>query len=254
MSVVIEKENGNSDTLWELIDCWAEANLCEVKQISSGVSVWNQGEKSIILDHSDQKRDLGLTGDNYLRANELHEDDIPWTFWVRHPRHYNLYRSGFNPKPYSERSLNSMFIGRFENSVQERNRPMIWSYYVDQFVLNPGRPSYNHTEYLNCVSSSRFGLCLPGYGPKCNRDIELMGLGTVPIVTPGVCTRYYNPIKEGVHYVRVDHPEEIPDKIQSISESEWEEMSRNCLDWYEKNCSIEGSFLVTKHIIENEFN
>jgi len=254
VSVVIEKGRGNPDTFWELIDCWGEAKLCEVKNIKSGVSVWTQGKKSIFLDHSPQKRDLGLTGDNYLRANELFKDDIPWIFWVRHPRYYNSYRSEFDVKSYGERHLNSIFIGRFENSVQQKNRPMIWSHYVDRFTLNPGRPKYNHAEYLDSVSSAKFGLCLPGYGPKCNRDIELMGLGTVPIVTPGVCTRYYNPIKEGVHYVRVDQPEDIPEKIKSISKDKWEEMSKNCLDWYEENCSIEGSFLTTKYIIENEFN
>lgn len=254
MSVVIKKERGNSDTLWELIDCWGEAKLCEVKNTKSGVSVWTQGKKSIFLDHSDKKRDLNLSGDSFLRANELSDDDTAWIFWVRHPREYNSYRLGLDFKSYDDRELNSMFIGSFENSEQKKNRPKTWSAHVDHFVLSPGGHSYSHTEYLDCVSSSRFGLCLPGYGPKCNRDIELMGLGTVPIVTPGVCTRYYNPIKEGVHYVRVDQPEDIPEKIKSISKDKWEEMSKNCLDWYEENCSIEGSFLTTKYIIENEFN
>lgn len=251
---MIKHNGGNNDTLWELIDCWGEAGLCNVDRTGSKLPVWNQGEKSIILDHSDQKRDLGLTGGNYLRANELSGDDTPWVFWVRHPREYNSYRLGLDFKSYDDRELNSVFIGSFENSTQKKNRSNTWSAYVDRFVLNSGGHSYSHTEYLDCISSSRFGLCLPGYGPKCNRDIELMGLGTVPIVTPRVCTRYYNPIEENVHYIRVEYPEEIPEKIDSISKSRWQEMSNNCLDWHENNCSIEGSFSVTKYIIENEFN
>ena len=35
-------------------------------------------------------------------------------------------------------------------------------------------------EYLNLLKQSKFGLCLRGFGGKCNREIELMGLGTVP--------------------------------------------------------------------------
>lgn len=251
---MIKHNSGSNDTLWGLIDCWEEAGLCDVDRTGSKLPVWHQNNREITLDYSDQKRDLKLSGDSFLRANELSGDDTPWIFWVRHPREYNSYRLSLDFKSYDDRELNSMFIGRFENPTQEKNRPNTWSAYVDHFVLNPGRPSYNHTEYLDCVSSSKFGLCLPGYGPKCNRDIELMGLGTVPIVTPGVCTRYYNPIEENVHYIRVECPEEIPQKIDSISKSHWEEMSSNCLDWYENNCSIEGSFSVTKHIIENEFN
>ena len=37
----------------------------------------------------------------------------------------------------------------------------------------------------------KYGLCLRGVGPKCLRDIELIGMGTVPIFTEGVSSEYF---------------------------------------------------------------
>jgi hypothetical protein len=110
---------------------------------------------------------------------------------------------------------------------------------------------YSQEEYLDKVAHSKFGLCLPGYGPKCNREIEYMGLGVVPIITSGVDLSYHNPWSEGVHYIRVDNPEQIKEKIESISEKEWKYMSSSCLKWYNENCSPVGSFNVTKEIVNN---
>jgi hypothetical protein len=57
-----------------------------------------------------------------------------------------------------------------------------------------------------------------GFGAKCHREVELMGLGTVPIVIPGVeMDAYYERPKENVHYIRVSNPDEIRGKIDSIS-------------------------------------
>ena len=38
--------------------------------------------------------------------------------------------------------------------------------------------------------------------------------------------------------------------IADISQEEWEYMSNNCLKWYEKNASINGSFNTTIEILE----
>jgi hypothetical protein len=90
---------------------------------------------------------------------------------------------------------------------------------------------------------------LPGYGPKCNREIEYLALGVVPIVTPGVDLTYYEPLVENVHYLRVDRAEDIQDKINTLSEEQWSIMSNNGREWYERNCSPEGSYRVTERII-----
>jgi glycosyltransferase involved in cell wall biosynthesis len=94
---------------------------------------------------------------------------------------------------------------------------------------------YNQTEYLFHLSQARFGLCLRGYGPKCNREIELMAMGTVLIVTPDVDMKnYFDPPVNGDHYLVVRSPDELSRVIQELPDNEWERMSRNCRDWYRK--------------------
>jgi hypothetical protein len=100
------------------------------------------------------------------------------------------------------------------------------------------------------VKQSKFGLVLPGYGPKCNREIEYLGLGTVPIFTEGCSLDYHNQMVEGVHYLTANNPEDVGDIVQNISENEWNELSANGREWYNVNCSRRGSFDTTKKILE----
>jgi hypothetical protein len=75
-------------------------------------------------------------------------------------------------------------------------------------------------------------------------------MGVVPIITPLVDLTYYNKLIENKHYIRVTNPDEIENKINSISKDIWEEMSKNCIEWYEDNCSVNGSFNTTIKILE----
>ena len=68
---------------------------------------------------------------------------------------------------------------------------------------------YTQDEYLDLLKKSKFGLSIRGYGPKCNREIELMALGTVPIIDNNVNMDYYNKPIENIHYFRINKPEEI---------------------------------------------
>jgi len=75
-------------------------------------------------------------------------------------------------------------------------------------------------------------------------------MGVVPIITPLVDLTYYNKLIENKHYITVTNPNEIENKIKSISKDIWEEMSKNCTEWYEDNCSVNGSFNTTIKILE----
>ena len=128
---------------------------------------------------------------------------------------------------------------------------MFWSTVCDKFELFE-EPTIEHEDYLNILSDFKFGLCLPGVGPKCLRDVELIGMGTVPIITPGVCTTYYDPLVENVHYFRANNPSEAQKIMDECDDETWKEMSDNCINWFEKNCSIEGTFNRTVEIIEKK--
>jgi hypothetical protein len=89
---------------------------------------------------------------------------------------------------------------------------------------------------MHKLSSAKFGLALRGYGSKCHREVELMGLGTVPIITPEVSiTSYMDPPEEGKHFIRCNDPKNLKEILSKITEEKWEVMSKNCYEWYQKN-------------------
>ena len=143
-------------------------------------------------------------------------------------------------------------MGKVENNIQLGKRTSLdWSNSVDIFEMPiRNKYKYNQEEYLRLLTKTKYGLCLSGYGPKCNREIELMCMGVVPIITPLVDLTYYNKLIENKHYITVTNPNEIENKIKSISKDSWEEMSKNCIEWYEDNCSVNGSFNTTIKILE----
>lgn len=64
-----------------------------------------------------------------------------------------------------------------------------------------------------------------------------MAVGTVPIVTPEVCLdAYMEPLIVGVHCIKVEKPEDIPNAVAQIDEEKWKKMSAACKDWYMRNC------------------
>jgi hypothetical protein len=71
-------------------------------------------------------------------------------------------------------------------------------------------------------------------------------MGCVLLCAPEVDTKSYaNPLKEGVHFFRVESPENALDIIASVDEATWQQMSDACRTWYTDNASVEGSFKVT---------
>lgn len=250
------------DTSRELMDMWEEAGYCEViRNEVDDVFLWANEPNDVLLYEYDRfdvypglpdKWNFGLFGGMQCS----HDKASPWIYWARRPKKLEAkIKEGI--KSYEDRSIESIFLGKIENSVQQTNRTSDnWFGVIEEFSLptqlgDSLNWAYTQDEYLNKISHSKFGLCLAGYGPKCNREIEYLGLGIVPIVTPQVDMSYYNPLKEGVHYLSVQAAEEIPDLIQSISKKDWTDISNSGREWYEINCSRKGSFETTKNIINS---
>ena len=63
-------------------------------------------------------------------------------------------------------------------------------------------------------------------------------------------SNYANPPQEGVHYIRVANPDEAKAYVDSATEESWKTMSEACLSWWKENVSPEGSFNLTKSLIE----
>ena len=114
-----------------------------------------------------------------------------------------------------------------------------------------GEYKLTHYQYLEKLADAKFGLCLAGYGKKCHRETECMALGTVPVVAPEVdMTNYADPPIEGIHYFRVTDPAAADKITENTTEEQWRLMSQACREWWKKNCSIEGSWLLTKRLTE----
>ena len=76
-------------------------------------------------------------------------------------------------------------------------------------------------------------------------------MGCVLLCSPEVDTKSYaNPLKEGVHFFRVESAESALDIMSSIDEATWQQMSDACRTWYNENASVEGSFKVTMAAIK----
>ena len=179
----------------------------------------------------------------------------PWIFWPRRPRILEHFRENNRVKFYQERPVNCIFIGNIENQVQSAFRSSFieeWKHVVQVFECTYGKKHlYTALQYLERLSMSKYGLCIRGYGVKCHREIELMALGTVPIVTKEVNTdSYMEPLKEGVHYFKVTSPPELKAVIERTKEEKWRKMSNTCLDWYSRNVhSNQGWNTLIKRIL-----
>ena len=159
----------------------------------------------------------------------------PWIFWGRCPRELDkIFENNFT---YKERLINSIFIGNIENSIQEKFRSnKNWSEVIDHYIITSGTDhKYTQIEYLEQIKNARYGLCLRGYGSKCHREVELMACGTVPLITPSVSISYADPLIEGIHFLRINSPDDIYTLINTISEENWKKMSDACRAWYWKN-------------------
>lgn len=180
-----------------------------------------------------------------------------WIFWPRKPELVENLMRIIHPKTYEQREHNCTFIGNYENNVQQKYRTQHnWESVLDNFHCTSGsQHKFTHEEYLRELGNSKYGLCLRGYGSKCHREVELMAMGTVPIVTPEVSIdSYYDPPIEGVHYLRVSTPDELQGIINSIDSQQWKNMSLQCRLWYMKNVASKNSFYQTLNTIYNPVN
>jgi len=249
------------DTSRELLSMWAESGLCEIENNpDAGVFMWfNEVFDTLLYEYPRHDLypmlpkfwSLALFANKQFNGFNCH----PWTFWSRHPRALETKINSSPLRGFDERRITSVFLGKIENSIQHKRRTTHdWSTCLSEYDMPIGNSNtkhkYTQEEYLNVLSESKFGLSLPGYGPKCNREIEYFGLGVVPIFTNGVCLRYHNVPKEGTHYFKAQSPTEVQDIINKCSKQQWTDMSHAGREWYNNNCSRQGSFDVTMKIIE----
>lgn len=239
---LLYKKN-TSDVNIELIDnghCWLGNHILLYDRPTNEWFNQDLANTSLILMGNG---DINHEG-QLLQQNNLNVK--PWIFWPRRPFIIEKFLENNKAKLYHERTTESIFIGNIENSVQNqyRNSQYNWENVLDVYYCTQGtQHKFSQEEYLQQLANAKYGLCLRGYGSKCHREVELMAVGTVPIITESVSIEsYMNPPTENVHYIRCNNPENLKTILSNISQEEWEDMSKKCYDWYQKNVHSKNSF------------
>jgi hypothetical protein len=250
-----------TDSFPELLSMWEEKGWVEVIQTENNCT-WVENEGDILLYEHDTLGQLPMDWNYGLFATSVHHGhkSSPWILWPRHPRNLEVLLEGEGVLNHNQKDIESIFLGKVENPVQkERRTAHDWSRCVEEFSMPvelgiSGNYQLPNMEYLKRIRRAKFGLCLPGYGSKCQREVELMGVGTVPIITKGVDTTYFRSLIEGVHYLYAESPDHVTELIDSCSIQKWKQMQANCVDWYMHSCSREGSLETTQLIIMRYLN
>ncbi len=246
------------DSFRELANMWAEKGYVEIKEDPIITQCWlGAVGKTLLYDRptwqwleksaeSEQNFKVCLAGN----PDASEKGAQPWIFWPRNPRLVEklALTSG---KTYKDRSQEMVFYGRVENDAQGAHRQSVegWQALCSDFSMPVGAKEaykFGPEEYLIALQDAKYGLCLRGYGPKCNREIELLAMGTVPVVTPGVdITGYIEPLVDGIHVICVSDPADAKAKLAAMTESQWETMSKAGKLWWKRNASAEGSWQRT---------
>jgi len=263
---IILPTEGVIDGFREIVTIWKDRGYITCETSSDTPFCWWGGIGTILLyDHPTPRQwvdipsyQMALFGNPSLPGPDAHVlRQSPWCFWARHPRAIESMVARFEHMlGYSSRPIASVFLGKVENGVQLQNRTAVdWSSSCELFSMPIDATGqaypYTQKEYLEKLCKSRFGLCLPGFGRKCNREIEYFACGAVPIITPGVDMKHYLvPPRLGVHYFAASTPEDVKRIVETTSPATWTAMSAACHDWWRAYASAEGLFRLTWARIE----
>jgi len=245
------------DSFREMLRLWNRNGYVQVREHPTAMNIWwgEVGVKGVLL-YDRPTHEWRLASPLVERewafalfGNPKPVNGSPWTFWPRRPELVEEMHSV--RLPWSKRS-GKVFYGKTENKVQEKRRKGDWESICTEWIVvtDPKAPqALSQKEYLERLGKARYGLCLPGYGFKCHREIECLAMGCVPIITPNVDVESYaEPLIAGVHYVYAENPLEAA-KIQ-LSEEDWIKISDAGYNWWKRNASCAGSFELTKKLIQ----
>ena len=242
----------DGDMFRELVEMWHEAGYVERIEHGSSKHCWlNAVGETLLYDRDNWDwLEKSTPYTKCLTGNadpSMQRDAKPWIFWGRHPRLIEKIASS-GLKPMTDRADSVVFFGRIENPVQGSYRQDVdgWRSLCSKFIMPVGAKEpypLGPEDYLKALQSSKYGLCLRGYGPKCNREIELLAMGTVPLVTPGVdYTNYIEPLIDGIHVLCVKDADDARAKMAAVSDQQLETMSKAGYLWWKRNASVKGSF------------
>lgn len=249
--ILLKSKNKDVDITFQsqTIHCWLEPNILLYDRPTTEWCNNEINNASLLLLGNGDINTEGKTINNGHRLLPIR----PWIFWPRKPILLEKLLSTQKILGFSQRTTESIFIGNIENNVQNKYRTNhSWNTVITEYWCTNGKKHlFSHEEYLLKLRNAKYGLCLRGYGSKCHREIELMAWGTVPIVTPNVnVSSYMEPLIEDTHYIFVEEPSKLREKIISIDQDKWRQMSEACHIWYMRNVHSKNCWdTMIRHIL-----
>lgn len=131
--------------------------------------------------------------------------------------------------------------------------------YKNIITIENTRVSYE--EYVQELNNHLIGLSLNGSAEICNRDMEILGVGSVLLRPELKTTDFCNPLVSGLHYVPFETVEDPKQQLEIILETHSRllkdvdymmHVAQNGLNWYNSNGSRNGNVLVLSNILNIE--
>lgn len=131
--------------------------------------------------------------------------------------------------------------------------------YKNIITIEDKRITYE--EYVNELNSYLIGLSLNGSAEICNRDMEILGVGSVLLRPELKTSDFHNPLVAGVHYVSFEIDNDPKKQLEIILETHnrllkdvdyMMYVAQNGLNWYNSNGSKNGNVLVLSNILNLE--
>lgn len=250
------------DSFREIARLWGEKGYVQIREDPTAHQIWLNKKGDILLyDRPNYDWLNGAPSDERVYNLALFGNPAPivagkaWSFWPRRPELVERIAGTDAPnRPFSERKQRLVLYGKIENHVQkERRSGYDWASACSEFIMPIGAAKaypFSQEEYLMKLTEAQFGLCLPGYGWKCHREVECMAMGCVPIVTPDVDMKNYaNPPVEGTHYFVAETPGHAVSLTTELTEEKWTAMSAACRMWWKENSSVDGMWNLTQRLV-----
>jgi len=252
----------NGDQFREMVDIWHERKYIQIEKSTSSPYCWWGGVGEVLLYDrptlrwwmEDTSYQYALFGNSCTIPGSEERQSL-WGFWGTSPSLLEtIDRRALNLRSYNDRTIKSLFSGRIRNGLHKvRRSGADWSSAVESFSLIPTDSPYERTmtHYLEMLCNTQFGLCLPGSGLLCGRDIEYLACGVVPIFTPGMKPpTLLVPLVEGVHFLRAKDAADVARIVRETTVAEWTKLSAAGRTWWSTYASAEGLFRLTWARIE----
>ena len=227
----------NVDTkLYKVVTYWDRAY-----ELMNDDCDWNNSKCLGIYSAVDAKTYQQIHKTSYCVHNTMIEDSI------------NIVNTDFTKK-----NRNSLFFRGFLYSDRHSIGSAISS---DMNFIKVSQDRISYSEYIQELNSYQIGLSLNGAAEICNRDMEILGVGSVLLRPKLINTDFLNPLVPEFHYVSFETSSDPKAQLEILREKHnilikdrdyMMYVALNGKEWYNENGSRQGNVSVLTKVLNIE--